>query len=116
MMAALRTKVSLMPLREEQKARSATIRYAGWAILTPEDNLIFFLKNARNGRNRYYFTMASDLSHDDEKLSQLYLLDHDYPIEMHDTNVSDTSLLKGITKRLQKNVGVFHRQIQGTHN
>jgi hypothetical protein len=40
--------------KQREKARTSRITYGGWAILTPEDNLLMFLKNERNGRNCYY--------------------------------------------------------------
>lgn len=38
------------------------MKYSGWGILTPEANLLFFLKDDNTGKNRYYITLASDLS------------------------------------------------------
>ena len=32
----------------------------GWAVITPEDNILFFLKNQENGRNRIYLSLALD--------------------------------------------------------
>ena len=32
----------------------------GWAVITPEDNILFFLKNQENGRNRIYVSLALD--------------------------------------------------------
>lgn len=57
-------------------------RHGGWGIMTPEDNFFIFLKEERVGRNRYYFTLASDFDHAaDIKLTNLSLLHHDYPLE-----------------------------------
>lgn len=57
-------------------------RYAGWSILTPEDNFFLFLKEEGVGKNRYYFTVASDLDHSrPTPISNMSLLLHDYPLE-----------------------------------
>jgi len=64
------------------------VEYKGWGVLTPEDNLFLFLKNPRNGRNRYYFTLGTDLVHwDDNPVKQLALLQHDFPVEMRDAEI-----------------------------
>lgn len=55
--------------------------FHGWAILTPEDNLFFFLKNERNGTNRYYFSLGVDLvPWNDAPVTKLVLLRHDFPL------------------------------------
>jgi len=36
-------------------------KYSGWALITPEANLLFFLKEGSYQGNRYYVTVASDL-------------------------------------------------------
>lgn len=68
-------------LKERLKQRDSIGRHGGWAILTPETNLLFFLKEEHGGFNRYYFTLASDYSEKAQPpLSQLILLHHDYPL------------------------------------
>ena len=59
----------------------ATYRAKGWAVITPEDSLLIFLKNERYGHNHYYLTIAlypgiwSETS-----VCQLALLRHQYPV------------------------------------
>lgn len=51
---------------------------SGWAVLSPELNLRFYLKNQDNGLNRYYLSLASDISGDNlDDFSCLFLLRHD---------------------------------------
>ncbi|MGA7178909.1 MAG: hypothetical protein WBX11_04890 [Thiobacillaceae bacterium] len=69
--------------QERDEERNSRVTYGGWAILTPEDNLLMFLKNERNGRNCYYLTVASDFLHASQSpLGRLALLRHDYPLEL----------------------------------
>ena len=57
-------------------------RFSGWAILTPEDNIIIFLKEHGVGHNRYYLTLESELNRDNERRKPTFtLLHHDYPKE-----------------------------------
>lgn len=70
-----------LTLQEVKEHRNALTNHGGWAILSPEDNVFCFLKNERNGMNRYYFTLGSDLQHwSDVKPAQLVFLHHDYPL------------------------------------
>lgn len=58
------------------------VRHSGWAVLTPEDNFLIFLKEESLGKNRYFFTLESDLDHASEiPISKFYFLEHDYPLE-----------------------------------
>jgi hypothetical protein len=54
----------------------------GWAILTPEDNLLMFMKQKPYGHNYYYFTVALHPSvWSDTSAEQLALFRHAYPAE-----------------------------------
>lgn len=82
------------------------VNYSGWAILSPEDNLFLFLKNVRNGRNRYYFSIASDLKHSlGGSVNYLGFLHHDYPVEINQKrrpeSLVDTQMIDHINKNLQ---------------
>ena len=94
---------------------NSCIKHGGWAILTPEDNLLFFLKNEIHGRNRYYFTMASDLVHWEERpITRLVLLRHDFPVELEETDVKDKEkappdLSSSAITQMLNNVLVFER-------
>lgn len=95
---------------ERRAARNSQIKYSGWAILTPEDNLIFFLKNERNGRNQYYFTLGSDFDHsEDTPVTQLVVLAHDYPLEPDFADEKQKSLMDQVREQAGKNIALFGR-------
>ena len=48
---------------KREEVRDSRVVYGGWAILTPEDNLLMFLKKERNGQNTYCLTVASQNWH-----------------------------------------------------
>lgn len=57
-----------------------TIFSKGWAVITPEDNILFFLKNEENGRNRYCFSLAlGEQLWSEGVLEELVLYDHSFP-------------------------------------
>lgn len=99
-----------MSLQQQHGERNSREKFGGWAILTPEDNLFFFLKNERNGRNRYYFTLASDLSHSSQTaMSQIFLLHHDYPLETGLRYSTPAEYANDIIEATRKNLGIFTR-------
>jgi hypothetical protein len=89
--------------------RSQTL-YGGWAILTPEDNLLFFLKCADNGANLYYLTMASDQWHATQNpVARLAVLEHDYPIEVTDDAPLAPKAMPAIRERVGAKIVLFER-------
>lgn len=51
---------------------------SGWAVLSSELSLRFYLKNQDNGMNQYYLSMASDMDDDNlDEFKYLILLRHD---------------------------------------
>jgi hypothetical protein len=54
----------------------------GWAILTPEDNLLAFMKDEPYGYNHYYLTLLIEGElWSRPTVGRLALLRHDYPLE-----------------------------------
>lgn len=89
--------------------RSQTL-YGGWAILSPEDNLLFFLKCADNGANLYYLTMASEHWHAAQKpVACLVVLEHGYPIEATDDAPLDRKGMPAIRERVGAKIVLFER-------
>jgi len=58
----------------DEKDYATCEKYTGWAILTPEDNFLIFLKNTNSHENKYYLTMASDLVLPIEDPPQFFVL------------------------------------------
>jgi len=96
---------------QRRSVRESEVRYGGWAILTPEDNLLIFLKKEHNGLNRYYLTLASDLSHaPGSQVSRLVLLHHDYPLEPEEEDEGDReSMLEAIHEEARRKIMLFER-------
>jgi hypothetical protein len=66
------------PLREESQRRQSE----GWGILTPEDNLLVFMKPKRYGGNYYYLTLSMDKNlRSRVPIGKLLLLRHQYPVQ-----------------------------------
>jgi len=95
---------------EREKARDSRIVYGGWAILTPEDNLLMFLKKERSGHNCYYLTVAAENWHSlQAPAAALALLRHDYPIETNEGEPLAPGKLPGISEATGNNIILFSR-------
>lgn len=95
---------------QRRRERKSEIRYGGWAILTPEDNLLVFLKNQRNRRNRYCLMVASDLSHaPGSQVSRLVFLNHEYPLEIEEGENDPDAMLEAAIDEVRNNVLMFER-------
>jgi hypothetical protein len=96
--------------QERLELRRSRIRHGGWAVVTPEDTLIFFLKNARNGRNRYYLTLASDFAlWSDAAVTFLALLHHEFPLELEEQDTDAAEIARRITSDMARNLVIFRR-------
>jgi hypothetical protein len=95
---------------QREKVRDSRIVYGGWAILTPEDNLLMFLKKERSGHNCYYLTVAAENWHSlQAPAAMLALLRHDYPIETNEGEQLEPKKLPGISETVGNNITLFSR-------
>jgi len=95
---------------QREEVRDSRIVYGGWAILTPEDNLLMFLKKERTGHNCYYMTVAAETWHSlQAPAAALALLRHDYPIETNEAEPLEPGKLPGISEAIGNNVILFRR-------
>jgi hypothetical protein len=95
---------------ERENVRDSRIVYGGWAILTPEDNLLMFLKKERSGHNCYYLTVAAENWHSlQAPAATLALLRHDYPIETKEAEPLEPKKLPGISETIGNNITIFSR-------
>lgn len=95
---------------QREKARKGRITYGGWAILTPENNLLMFLKKERNGANCYYLTVASERWHAlQAPVNGLALLRHDYPLEADDSEPLEPRKMPAIVETVGNNIALFNR-------
>ncbi|MEW8073221.1 MAG: hypothetical protein AB2826_22635 [Candidatus Thiodiazotropha sp.] len=69
---------------QRRKERNARYHYGGWAIFTPDENSLFFLKKQDTKKNRFYSTVAMTGSDQIEAtIRSMVLLQHSFsPVEM----------------------------------
>ncbi len=96
---------------ERRKVHKSRERHGGWAILTPEDNLLFFMKNEENARNRYYMTMAADVGlWSGAPHNQLVVLQHDYPFELEQGEVDRPDIEKKVIHEIREKMLFFNKE------
>jgi hypothetical protein len=99
------------PEQRRQKRLKRTL-YSGWAIFTPEENVLVFLKESDNGANLYQFTLAADVLYAaGAPVERLILQRHVYPMELENTNQNDAELLRSVSQETQKNILIFRRSM-----
>ena len=72
------TNIPPLDLRNVRRKRRDA---GGWAILSPEENLLFFLKEKQWQTNLYYISLLEMDLWSSDQVSELTLLHHDYPYE-----------------------------------
>jgi len=93
-----------------RKHRDTRLLYGGWALFTPEDTVMTFLKQARTGKNLYQFTLAADKFYEpDTCVEQLILLHHKDPLELETLESRQSELLRAVLLEAGKNVLFFKR-------
>ena len=92
---------------EEILARESS---GGWAILTPEDNILFFLKNEETGRNKYYLSLALDeMLWSKDPLAKMVLYHQDYPLQLESTDQVQSSLVDKVREGVVPNIHHYGR-------
>jgi len=88
---------------ERAKYQSSHIQNSGWAILTPEDNLFFFLKNEQNSKNLYYYTVAASttLWTENAPYPVFAIINHHFPLEIEPVKFVNPQTVRS---RAKKNV------------
>lgn len=88
-------------------------KFSGWAIFTPEESLIIFMKNNGTGRNHYYFSLAADkeLSSSTE-LNSFCLMPLDYPMVMPESFDDNQQVISRLFSDYTRNVRMFTRNKQ----
>jgi hypothetical protein len=82
----------------------------GWGVITPEDNMLFFLKNQENGRNRYYFSLAlGEQLWSEGVLEELVLYDHSYPVLLPGSPRMRSVTLRKVRQGMEPHVLHFKR-------
>lgn len=94
--------------KDRRNRHQARTDAEGWAVLTPEDNLLFFLKDRPYGRN-HYWTLAADAElWSGAPVQHLILLRHDYPAEPEESEAGP-GVPQSVSRHLIGNISCFER-------
>lgn len=90
-----------------------TFRYKGWAVITPEDSIIMFLKPEDGESNTLLFTIACNADVlDGHPLMGFVALNHHYPAELEGAELDqdDPEIISNILSNLSNNLLIFRRK------
>lgn len=96
---------------DRERERWSIEKCAGWAILTPEDDLIVFLKDESSGWNRKVVTLGA--VHDTEgkgPFCRLAMLDHQFPLIIKDAGIADDEMADRSIQRIADHVRIYERR------
>lgn len=95
----------------ETRALRATIESSGWAIATPEDNLLFFMKEEPYLRNHYWNLVGECDLWSNAPIDKLFLLRMDYPFKITESpeELLHAGRFEGLSSELEDNVYRFGR-------
>lgn len=103
-------------LTEKDENMATTVlssNLSGWIVLSPEDNIVCYLKDINTGDNRIYYLIAINESvFDGSKADCLVFLDRQIPSEISDAEKSPdfSSYLIDWAKENRSNLTMFHRR------
>ena len=92
-------------------------QYGGWAVISPEDNMIFFMKNQDGGHNHIYQILASDyLVWSKAFVNRLVLQRQCRPIafDIPEKSYHKYHLLNIVANETRENILLFDRQLLPT--
>ena len=92
--------------------RASQALFGGWAIITPEDTLMIFMKDSVNGRNHSYVSVNDIHSLTRNRTQKgeaaLYLVRHDFALELDDDSGDGADNRKSILNEMDNNVRWFN--------
>lgn len=98
------------PKKDKPGGKNLSKNSRGWGILTPEDNILAFMKEEPYGYNHYYlsFAVPTDLW-SESSVKNLVLLRHDYPLEFEGERISEGTSLSQALEYIGNNLLHFSR-------
>ncbi|PUB88027.1 MAG: hypothetical protein DBP00_07290 [gamma proteobacterium symbiont of Ctena orbiculata] len=97
----------------KRKEQLSFTEHKGWAVSTPETGLLFFMKNAMDGKNYNYLSLASDLPTSGSKtIGTMALIHHDYSLWNVTTvnALNFDNVIDGLKWNPEQYVALFVRQ------
>ena len=90
--------------RQRHKHHRVRTDAAGWAVLTPEDNILFVLKDRAFGFNHYWTLAAEALPWQGAPVARLILQKHDEPTKLDELAAGDNGAQQDIPHALYQHL------------
>lgn len=106
-------KIHLTAQTESMSAPVLKSNFSGWIVLSPEDNIVCYLKNINTGDNHIYYLIAINESvFDGAQADCLAFLDRQIPSEISNAQKSSdySTYLIDWAEENQSHLMIFHRQ------
>lgn len=100
-----------LSFQDRDRERWSIGKFAGWAVLTPEDNLLIFLKAESNGWNHQLLTLGAEKGiKDDQPFGRMTMLRHRFPLILHDTDTDNAEMADRAIQKIADQVHVYERR------
>lgn len=91
-----------------QKPRKKA-HFIGWAVVTPEDNIIFYMKHAASHENHFWKLVVEEFFWQDEPLPSFYLQRFDWPYEIDATVMASDEVKEAYFQLCKPRIVHFER-------
>lgn len=100
-----------LSFEDRDRERWSIGKFAGWAVLTPEDNLLIFLKAESNGWNHQLLTLGAEKGiTDDQPFGRMTMLRHRFPLILHDSDTDNAEMADRAIQKIADHVHVYERR------
>jgi hypothetical protein len=100
-----------LSFEDRDRERWSIAKCAGWAVLTPEDTLLIFLKAESNGWNHQLLTLGAEKgTKDDQPVGRMTILRHRFPLIVHDSDIDNAEMADRAVQKIADHVRVYERR------
>ncbi len=94
---------------EEREYLTKTTKGNGFAVVTPEDNLLIVIKNEAMTENHYWLLLLEEDFWSDKPVESLVMLRHAYPIDDYEPSTPGWYMRSAILGKKKEDLFVFQR-------
>jgi len=90
-----------------------TANFIGWAVVTPEDNIIFYMKHSASRENHFWKLVVEEFFWQDEPLQSFYLQKFDWPYEIDASAITGDEVKEEYFHLCKPRIVHFERKAEG---
>lgn len=92
-----------------QKKADPIKHFFGWAVLTPEDNILFFMKEADVFRNHYFKIIIEEPIWSADQLADFRLAKFSWPYELNAGDMDEVGIKEEYLRKYSQDIATYRR-------